>query len=101
MVWVYVLKSRDHTFEAFKSWKTMVENQEDNKIKIIRTDNGLEFYNNEFSHLCKENRILRHLTAPSNPKQNDLAERMNRTLLERVRCMIFHTKLPNLLGEKL
>jgi len=35
--------------------------------------------------------------APNNPrypKQNGLLERMNRTLLERVRCMNFHAKLP-------
>ena len=29
-----------------------------------------------------------------NPKQNGLAERMNKTLLERVRYMLFHAKLP-------
>jgi len=35
MVWVYVLKSKDHTFEAFKSWKTMIENQKDRKLKSL------------------------------------------------------------------
>ena len=44
--------------------------------------------------MCKDSEITRHLTAQGNPKQNGLAERMNRTLLERVRCMLFHAKLP-------
>lgn len=44
--------------------------------------------------LCKEGGIVRHLTALGNPKQNELAKRMNRTLLERVRCMLFHANLP-------
>lgn len=72
----------------------MIENEKDGKIKIIRIDNGLKFCNNEFTYLCKENEILRHLTFPSNPKQNDLVERMNMILIERVRCMIFLAKLP-------
>jgi len=54
----------------------------------------LEFCNKEFTQLCNENSILRHLTAPGNPKQNGLAKKMNRTLLERVRCMICYARLP-------
>ena len=57
--------------------------------QIIRTDNGIEFCNREFNQMCKDSGIVRHLTTPGNPKQNGLAERMNRTLLERVRCMLF------------
>lgn len=30
------------------------------EIKKFRTDNGLEFYNNEFNDLCFEYGILRH-----------------------------------------
>lgn len=93
MVWIFVLKTKEHTFEAFKTWKTMIENQKGRKIKTIRTDNGLEFCNKEFSDLCKGTGIVRHLTIPGNPRQNGLAERMNRTLLERVRCMLFHANL--------
>ena len=72
----------------------MVENQKGRKIKIIRTNNSLEFCNKKFTQICNENGILRHLIAPGNPKQNGLAKKMNRTLLERVRCMLFHARLP-------
>ena len=93
MVWVFVLKTKDNTFDAFKTWKIMIENQKGERLKVIRTDNGLEFCNKEFTQLCNESGILRHLTAHGNPNQNGLAERMNRTLLERVRCMLFHARL--------
>ena len=96
MLWVYVLKSKDQTFETFKNWKKMVETQMGKKIKAIRTDNGLEFYNSKFTEMCNENGIIRQLTAPGNPQQNGVAERMNRTLLERVRCMLFHAHLPKI-----
>lgn len=42
-VWVYVLKNKDQTFEKFKEWKHMVENQTGKRLKKLRTDNGLEF----------------------------------------------------------
>ncbi|KAK9053984.1 hypothetical protein SSX86_025059 [Deinandra increscens subsp. villosa] len=38
----------------------------------------------------------RHLTIPGTPQQNDLAERMNRTLLERIRCMMDCAGMPKM-----
>ena len=43
--WVYLLKSKDQALEKFNSWKNLVENQKDRKVKALRTDNGLEFCN--------------------------------------------------------
>jgi transposase InsO family protein len=73
----------------------LVENQTRGKYKNIRSDNGLEFCNKEFSQLCKEKGIGRHLSVPSTPQQNGLAERMNRTLLNKVRCLLSSSGLPN------
>ena len=46
----------------------MVENQKGRSIKTIMTDNGFEFCNKEFTQLCDDNGIIRHLTTPGNPK---------------------------------
>lgn len=54
----------------------------------MRTDNGLEYLSKEFDLFCKEKGVRRHRTVPANPQQNGVAERMNRTLLERVRCLL-------------
>ena len=51
-VWVFLLKSKDQTLEKFKIWKNIVENQIYKKIKVLRTDNALEFYNKEFDEFC-------------------------------------------------
>ncbi|TXG72686.1 hypothetical protein EZV62_001265 [Acer yangbiense] len=51
-VWIYLLKSKDQTFENFKVWKRQVENQTSKTIKVLRTDNGLEFCNEEFNSFC-------------------------------------------------
>ncbi|GJW00834.1 retrotransposon protein, putative, ty1-copia subclass [Tanacetum coccineum] len=55
-------------------------------VKKLRTDNGLEFCNREFEQLCIESGIARHLTVSKTPHQNGLAERMNRTLMDKARC---------------
>ncbi|GJX57272.1 retrotransposon protein, putative, ty1-copia subclass [Tanacetum coccineum] len=61
------------------------------KLKKLRTDNGLEFCNQEFNNLCKESGIARHLTVVGTLQQNGLAERMNMTLLNKVRCLLIQS----------
>lgn len=93
-VFVYFLKSKSMVKEIFSEFKAMVENQTGIKIKIIRTDNGLEYCNNELeAHLKRAG--IRHQTSNTyTPQQNGLAERMNRTLVEKAKSMIFDADLP-------
>ena len=87
-VWVHLLRTKDEAFENFKNWKILVEKQSGFKVKCLRTDNGLEFCNKEFDQFCQQEGIKRHLTVPGTPQQNGTAERMNRTLLEKARCLL-------------
>ncbi|KAG8482828.1 hypothetical protein CXB51_024043 [Gossypium anomalum] len=64
------------------------------QIKYLRTDNGLEFYSDDFNRLCKSEGIMRHLTVRHTPQKNGVAERMNRTIMEKVRCMLSNANLP-------
>ncbi|KAG8496510.1 hypothetical protein CXB51_008987 [Gossypium anomalum] len=64
------------------------------QIKYLRTDNGLEFCSDEFNRLYKSEGIMRHLTVCHTPQQNGIAERMNRTIMEKVRCMLSNANLP-------
>jgi hypothetical protein len=41
--WIYFLRKKLEVFEKFKEFKYLVENYTDNKIKVLRTDNGGEF----------------------------------------------------------
>ncbi|KZV34961.1 hypothetical protein F511_04935 [Dorcoceras hygrometricum] len=92
-VWVFLLKNKSDVFDSFKNWKTLTENQTGKKIKTLRTDNGLEFCNSLFDELCEQCGIKRHKTNPYTPQQNGVVERMNRTLLERVRSMLVSSGL--------
>ena len=72
----------------------MIEKQTGRQVKCLRTDNGLEFYSDEFNTLCKKEGIDRHRTVRHTPQHNGVAERMNRTLMEKVRCMLSNAQLP-------
>jgi len=93
-VCVYFLKTKDEAFEKFVSWISLVENQSGNRVKTLRTDNGLEFCNRMFDGFCEERGIQRHRTCPYTPQQNGVVERMNRTIMERVRSMLCDSRLP-------
>ncbi|KAH9687883.1 Integrase catalytic domain-containing protein [Citrus sinensis] len=100
-VWVYTLKSKYQVFDKLKEWKILVENQTGKKLKKLRTDNGLEFCNQKFEKYCAEEGVMRHRIVRLTPQQNGLAEKMNRTLMERVRCMLVQTNLPKSLWAEI
>jgi transposase InsO family protein len=66
----------------------MVEKQTKRKVKILCTDNGIEFCSNEFKLLCKKEGIFRHHTIPHTPQQNGVAERMSMTIISKACCML-------------
>ncbi|GKA54879.1 putative RNA-directed DNA polymerase [Tanacetum coccineum] len=93
LVWVYTLKTKDQVLDVFKQFHALVERQTGKKLKCIRTDNGGE-YIGPFDAYCREHGIQHQKTPPKTPQLNGLAERMNRTLVERVRCLLSHAGLP-------
>ena len=54
----------------------------------MRTDNGGEFFSNDFDTFCKDCGIKREKTTLYSPQQNGVAERMNGTLMEKARSML-------------
>jgi transposase InsO family protein len=60
---------------------------------VSRADNGGE-YRGPFEEYCRSHGIRLEKTVPKTPQHNGVAERMNRTICERIRCMLSHAKLP-------
>ena len=52
-VWVFILKSKNETFEKFKQRKVMVENPTGRNLKCLKIDNELEFCGEKFSNYCR------------------------------------------------
>ncbi|GFV83730.1 retrovirus-related Pol polyprotein from transposon TNT 1-94 [Trichonephila clavipes] len=70
------------------------ENLLDKRIKKIRTDNGLEFVNEQLDTYLAKSGIFHEKTIPYNSESNGKAERANRVLLERARSLVYESKLP-------
>lgn len=93
MTFIYFLKCKSETLTCFKEFKSMVENYQNKRIKILRTDNGCEYCSNEFRDFLKHEGIIHQKTNPYTPEQNGLSERNNRTIVERARCLLFEADL--------
>jgi transposase InsO family protein len=86
--WIYFLRKKSEVFDRFKEFKALVENQIEKRIKVLRTYNDGEFCGNVFEEFCKKCGIARKNTTPYTPQPNGVTERMNRTLMEKARCML-------------
>ena len=91
--WVYLLKRKDEVFKRLVEWKAMVEKSSGRKVKVLRSDNGGEYTGRELQDYLKREGVRHELTVPKTPKQNGVAEQMNRTLLEMVRTMLIESNL--------
>ena len=64
------------------------------RIGILKTDGGGEYKSREFAQYLIRHQIEHKVTVPDSPEMNGLAERMNRTILEKAKCMCVHAGLP-------
>ena len=72
----------------------MVEKQTSKQVKCLRTDNGLEFCSEEFNNFRKEHEIMRHKIVRYTPQQKGVVERLNRTIMDRVRYQMSNGLIP-------
>jgi transposase InsO family protein len=86
--WIYFLRKKLEVFKRFKDFKSLVENQSEKRIKVLRTDNGGEFFGKEFDCFCKKCGIACQNTTPYTPQQNEVSKRMNKTLMDKARSML-------------
>ena len=92
--WTKLIKLKSDVTELVKSLFTNLETQSGLKIITVRTDNGGEYINNELESYFDSKGIVHQTTVPYTPEQNGKAERLNRTLMEKVRSMMADCDLP-------
>ena len=71
-----------------KEWILLQENQIGKRLKKLRSDNGGEYVNNVMGAWLKDHGIDHQKNPQESPQGNGVAERMNRTLQDRVRSML-------------
>lgn len=97
---VKLLKTKDEAEQNIIDFIKFIKTQHGLRTKKLRLDNGGEFSSNFFKSWCSSKGIQLQYTTPYSPMQNGTSERMNRTLMNRVRTKFAETKLPKYLwGE--
>ena len=79
--------------QKFKEFEATATNEADCKIGTLRTDNAGEYMSSEFEEFLKNKGIKHETSVAYSPQQNEVSERMNRTLLESARAMMCHAGL--------
>lgn len=74
-----------------RNFVAMIEKQHDAKVKIIITDNGLEFLMPQF---YASNGIIHQMSCVENPQDNGRVERKHQHVLNVGRALLFQSKLP-------
>jgi hypothetical protein len=84
----YILKYKSEAVEKFKEWKALREKKSGKQGMRFRTDGGSEYTSKKFAEYLKSEGIIMETTTPYSPQSNGVVERANRTIMERVRCML-------------
>lgn len=90
----YPLRSKDEVHQKLKEFINLVERQTSRKMKILRTDNGLEYCNRPVQAYLTDKGIKHERTSPYSPQQNGVAERFNRVLFDGMRTLMINSNLP-------
>ena len=77
--WTYLRKS--NAKENFTTFHKMIRTQFQANIKILRTDNGREYYSSILGSYLNENGIIHQNSCVDTPQQNEVAERKIVTFL--------------------
>jgi Integrase core domain len=94
-LFVEVLKNKktETVLAAFKKVHNTMKNVFSHSIKRLHTDNGSEYDNDLILGYLEDEGIEHTTTAPYQPQNNGIAERVNRILMGKVRAMLLRFNL--------
>jgi transposase InsO family protein len=98
---VYCMKLKSEARECFINFEKEVKLHHGKDIKWVRLDNGGEYGSAELNTYVQSKGMTFQPTVPYSPESNGVAERMNRTLMAKVRAILADTKLPAYLWDYL
>jgi transposase InsO family protein len=84
------------SFEALKVFVAKIERQLGEKVRFVRSDNGMEFDKNEAQQWYQQQGIIHQLSTVYTPELNGTIERFMRTTKEMIASMIDDSKLGHL-----
>ncbi|CAI7800353.1 unnamed protein product [Closterium sp. NIES-53] len=92
-VWTGNMTNRFLAFTAFRTWLPLAERESDTKLKAFQCDGAGEYRSTEFTAYLQERGIRRIFSLPHAHQQSGVAERLNRTLQEKMRALLAQAQL--------
>ncbi|CAI7811096.1 unnamed protein product [Closterium sp. NIES-54] len=92
-VWTGNMTNRFLAFTAFRTWLPLAERESDTKLKAFQCDGAGEYRSTVFTNYLQERGIRRLFSLPHAHQQSGVAERLNRTLQEKMRALLDQAQL--------
>jgi transposase InsO family protein len=96
---IYLTQGRTgrDVLDCFRDYKTWAETTTGNTVVALRTDGAAEYVHGVFNDFIVEHGITRQVTPAYTPQHNGVAERVNRTIFNGIRCMLHRAGLSTFL----
>lgn len=94
VTWIQLLRHKSDAYEAIEEFVNMGKNQFNKHVKVIRSDNALEFDDKKCKPFFARLGIIHQTSCVDRPEQNGRAERKHRNILEMSRALRFQSGLP-------
>jgi hypothetical protein len=91
--WITLMKHKSEARKHLKDFIQLIETQHNSKVKVIRTDNGVEFIMLAF---YASKGIMHHTSCVESPEQNGRVERKHQHLLNIGRSLLYQAKIPKM-----
>jgi hypothetical protein len=97
---LYLLTNKGEVYSHYKEYEAWVKTQLGVDIQVFHSDRGGEYLSKEFLAHLRSKGTISKLTVHDTPQHNGVAERRNRTIVERIRALLHASGLPRYLwGE--
>jgi len=91
---VFLLKNKSDATECIVNLCKRSQVETGKTLREFHSDNGTEFVNRILQSFFDNQGTRFTTTTPGTPQHNPIAERLNRTVFDKVRSMLFHAQLP-------
>lgn len=90
---IYLITNKSEVLNCFKLFEAFATAVTGERIVFLRCDNGGEYKSTDLETFINKKGITVQCTAPHSSQQNGVAERFNHSLLEKVRAVLYESKL--------
>ena len=92
--WLFLMKTRVELFSIFQKFHAEVQTQFNTSICILQSDNAKEYLSTPFYSFLSSHGMLHQSSCAYIPQHNGVFERKNCHLVETVRTLLLHHKVP-------